>query len=253
VLGVALDHGHRGLHAVHDRALLVSLDERGETAFAEGLDQSCGIGHGRKASGGAAPDANVHGREVVLEQTAEVATQPRHAGELERVRDLVEGDPGHEALPVDVHLTGRARDVGAHEQQPGGPLVPEQRQVVLTEHARREEADHQADLGGEGGLGRNAQGAGEWPGADQALLEALSHRRQELGQGLDVGLGPFLAKHRLGVWKVLGGYEPGEPPHLVLGARRPLVDVAGQGLAGIGAGGEASDLTGEGAVQHLRA
>ena len=39
VLGVALDHRHRRLHARHQRALLLGLDERGQPALAEGLDQ----------------------------------------------------------------------------------------------------------------------------------------------------------------------------------------------------------------------
>ena len=64
VLGVALDHRHRRLHARHQRALLLRLHQRGQPAVAEGLDQLRRVGHRRQPAGGAAVDAHLHRRQV---------------------------------------------------------------------------------------------------------------------------------------------------------------------------------------------
>ena len=77
VLGVALDDRHRALDPLHDPALLARLDERGEAAVAEALDDQGRVRQRRQPAGGAALDPHVDGREVLAQQGAEVLAQPR--------------------------------------------------------------------------------------------------------------------------------------------------------------------------------
>ena len=73
--------------------------------------------------------------------------QPAHAGELNRVGRLVEGDPAQEEVAVHAEALAGGGEVGADEQEPRGPRGPDQGDVVLADHALGEIADREADLG----------------------------------------------------------------------------------------------------------
>ena len=77
---------------------------------------------------------------------ARCGAQPRHAAELQRVRDLVQRDPAQELVGVRVERAGGVAEVGRDEQQPRGRLRVEHGELVLAEHAAGEEAGDRAGL-----------------------------------------------------------------------------------------------------------
>ena len=109
VLGVALDDGHRRLHLVDDRHPLGPGDERHQAALADAVDERRA---GRRATGASRPRGSTFTSTVsssARSEAGEVLAQPRHAGELDRVGDLVDRDPGDEVGLVDVEARGRPR------------------------------------------------------------------------------------------------------------------------------------------------
>ena len=84
--------------------------------------------------------------EQLAHHRGDVRPQPRHAAELQRVRDLVERDPAQQLVGLGVERRRRRGEVGRDEQQPRGRVGLEDRELVLAEHALGEHARHRADL-----------------------------------------------------------------------------------------------------------
>ena len=76
--------------------------------------------------------------------------KPRNAGELERVRRLVQGHPAHQGAcrPRPSSAAAAAR-LGPTNSSRGGRVRVRDRELVLAEHARGQEARQRADLDGE--------------------------------------------------------------------------------------------------------
>ena len=73
-----------------------------------------------------------------------VLAQPRHGGELNAVRFLVQADPESEVRGVDADVRFGLQHVGRHEHQPGRAVGGE---VVLTQDLARQEGHECARLG----------------------------------------------------------------------------------------------------------
>ena len=78
-----------------------------------------------------------------------MVAQPRRAAELDRMRDLVNGHPQDELVTVDPEVASGLREIGGEQEEPRGNRSVEQREVVLTEHALREDARQRPHLGAE--------------------------------------------------------------------------------------------------------
>ena len=142
----------------------------------------------------------------------DVRPQPRHAAELQRVRDLVERDPAQQLVGLGVERRRRHGEVGRHEQQPRGRLGLEDRELVLAEHALGEHPRHRADLDGQQRARGRADRAGE---RAHALAELVGHRVEHRLERVQVALDPQRPVDRLGVRQRVGlqagvgGDEPG--------------------------------------------
>ena len=96
--------------------------------------------------------------EQLAQQAGEVRAQPRHARELHRVRDLVEGDPRQQLLGVGVQARApparcSARRTAAARRDVG----IDERELVLAEHALGEIAGQRARLDGQQHAGGRAR------------------------------------------------------------------------------------------------
>ncbi len=83
-------------------------------------------------------------------EAPDVRVQPRHAGELDGVGDLVQRHPGHELLLLGPERLHGLTEVGEHEQQSWRPVLDrlvEQHEFVLAQHALAQIPDDHADLG----------------------------------------------------------------------------------------------------------
>ena len=102
----------------------------------EGLHEALGVG--------------LDAAEAGVDQGQEVRPQPRHAGELEAVGHLVEGQPQAELAGREGEALLEAEDVRAHvvdEVLVLGRVVLHHQQVVLAEHPGRHPAEERPDLG----------------------------------------------------------------------------------------------------------
>ena len=87
----------------------------------------------RFGSTSSAPSSSPH-------RLGEVRAQPRHAAELQRVRDLVQRDPAQQLVGLGLEVDRGLREVRRDEQQPRRRLGLEDRELVLAQHALAEEA-----------------------------------------------------------------------------------------------------------------
>ena len=84
--------------------------------------------------------------EQLPHHAGQVLAQPRHAAELQRVRDLVQRDPAQQLVALGVERAGGAGQVGGDEEQPGGRLRVEDRELVLAQDALGQQPGDGADL-----------------------------------------------------------------------------------------------------------
>ena len=144
---------------------------------------------------------------VELEHHArEMRAQPRHAAELQRVRDLVQRDPAQELVGLRVERADGVAEVGRDEEQPRGRLRVEHRELVLAEHAAGEEARDRAGLDRQHGAGGAPDDAAQRAHALGRLggggVEHPAHRAQ-------VRVDPGGAVDRLGDGQhARGGLQP---------------------------------------------
>ena len=194
VLRVALEHRHEGLDAVELRAPLRPEHGGREAVLAHGVDQALEVveaGHAGEQL------ARVDGERAgqIAHHAGQVRPQPRHAAELQRVRDLVQRDPAQEAVGVGVELRRRVAEVRRHEQQPRRRVGVEHRELVLAHHAPGQEAGDRAGLeaehGARGGAGHAAQRARALGGLRGGGFEHAADRGE-------VRVDPRLAVDRLG-------------------------------------------------------
>ena len=152
--------------------------------------------------------------------------QPRHPGELNRVRDLVQRHPGHEFLLVGVERAHGLAEVRQHEQKPrravGNGLV-EQHQLVLAEHALTEIAEHHAHLGGEQEAHPDLHRGTQRP---EALAGPLEHGVEQRSHRSDVADHPLAPADPLRLGQRPRGLQAGVCDHarLGLGSDRRQVD-----------------------------
>ena len=158
MLGVALEHGHEGLHAVERLAPAGADDDHRQPVLAhavEELAQVCDIGHTQQAA-----RVELERAEQVAQHPGQVLAQPRHAAELQRVRHLVQRDPAQELVVGRLERARGVREVGRDEQQPRGLVGLEHRELVLAEHAPGEEARDGAGLDRQHAAGDRAERPG---------------------------------------------------------------------------------------------
>ena len=122
-----------------------------------------------------------HARHGLVDQGEEVRPQPRDAGELAPVGDLVQGDPQPELLGGEAVAALEGHDVGAdvgHDVARCRRPRPEQ--VVLAEDPRGHPAEDQAQLGPGGPRAAPASGPCRRPGLEllEDGLEQAPERRQ---------------------------------------------------------------------------
>ena len=174
----------------------------------------------------------------------DVRPQPRHAAELQRVRDLVERDPAQQlvGLGVERRRPPRRGWASTNSSRAGASGV-EDRELVLAEHALGEHPRHRADLDGQQRARGRADRAGE---RAHALAELVGHRVEHRLQRVQVALDPQRPVDRLGVRQRVGhqagvgGDEPGG-----------LLSRTGDVLEGgrLGSGLEVRDALGDGGCE----
>ena len=136
------------------------------------------------------PERHLQPVDQLSEHPAEVLAQPRRAGELDGVGDLVDRHPQHELVAVDAEVARRLRQVRREQQQPRRHAGVEQREVVLAEHALGEHARERPDLRAEQEARGRAQRPGQRAGGCPDLVDALGQRRQQRAHRLQVGRDP---------------------------------------------------------------
>jgi hypothetical protein len=180
-----------------------------------------------------------------VHQATQVGAQPGHSLELEHVRELVDHDPTEERLPLHAEDLHRAVQVGRDEQQSRRRLVLDQGQLVLAEDPLGHVAQHEAGLRGQRRPGAHPQRAGERPGGAEAVIETGGDGVEQVGERLEVRLGPLAPPHELGVRHRLGQLQPGVVRHLRLVLRHQRRNLGAQLHRRVRARREAGDLTGE--------
>ena len=138
VLRVALDHRHRRLDPVHQRLLLLRLDERREPALAERLDDPRRVGDRRHAAGGTPLDAHLdastrYSRSRPLMCSRSHGTPPNWCT---WVSSWAQTQRPKAAASTSRSATALSR-FGPTNSSRGGTSPREQRHVVLAEHAVR--------------------------------------------------------------------------------------------------------------------
>ena len=144
---------------------------------------------------------------------------------------------------------GGVAEVRGHEEQPRGRVGVEDRELVLPEHAAREEAGDRARLRGQQRAEAGADDAAE---RAEPVAQAVGDRVQHALERGEVGLGPLVAADGLGDRQRRGRREAG------VGADEALALLGGaleglerRGIAGgLQARDPAGDLGGEGPVDH---
>ena len=186
--------------------------------------------------------------EQLAHHLREVGAQPRHAAELQRVRDLVQRDPAQQFVGVGLEADRGLREVRRDEQQPRRRLGLEDRELVLAQHPLAEQAGDGADLDCEQRARGGADGAGERPeAATEAAGDGIEHgaqRRQvaSIQSGRSTGSG---VRQRLR----LQPRVPRDQPRALLGRAGDVLE--GGGLRrGLEAGDPLRDGGGELPVDH---
>ena len=113
------------------------------------------------------------------DEAGDVGVQPRDAGELNRVGDLVQRHPGHELVLLGAERLHRLAEVREHEQQARRPVLDrlvEQHQLVLAEHALGQVADDHPDLGAQDDAHPDLDRRLERP---EVVARALEHRVEQ--------------------------------------------------------------------------
>ena len=173
-----------------DVALLGRGEQGHDAAVGERVLRRCGsprpAGRARRgtASGRGRPAPS-----MLFDQAQEVLAQPRHAGELRAVGDLVERQPQAELAGREGEALLQGEDVGpdvVHDVLVVGLLVLDDEQVVLAEHPGRHPAEQHADSAPADARRRPARAAAA-PCCSSSL--SVSGPQQALERG-DVGLDP---------------------------------------------------------------
>ena len=160
-VAVALEQAHQPADLLEHLGLLGRGEQGGQAAVVERVAAGRG-GVGDPAQRRAASrfgSGSTQPRRL-LDEAEEVRPQPRHAGELRPVGDLVEGQPQPELPGREGEALLEGEDVGAdvvHEVLVVGVLVLDDEQVVLAEHPGRHPAEQRADLGAGDACGRPAR------------------------------------------------------------------------------------------------
>ena len=104
VVPVPFDHGHQCLHPVEQsRAAPRSRRDRRRSAPRPGVERDTSFARGHGHATCEALRIHLDRREVGPHEIEERVAQPRHAGELESVSDLVHRDPQREVLGDELH------------------------------------------------------------------------------------------------------------------------------------------------------
>ena len=189
-VAMAFEQRHEPGHLAEGDALLLGGDDRGQAAEVEGvtaLAQPRGrAAEGREQLAGIGVD---HAQRLLHEPQV-VLAQPRHAGELGPVGDLVQRQPQAELPGREAVATLQAEHVGAdvvHEVLLRGRVVVDHQEVVLAQDAARHPGQQAAHL-----QGRHLAGDGHRNRAPAAGAgaEPLEGRVQEALEGVDVGPHP---------------------------------------------------------------
>ena len=166
VLGMSLDHRHRGLQPVQGAELGRIGKQPGELAAQQPAHDVARIADQpasqRADRGGVEPGRGA--LQQLADQLAHVGRQPRNAIELDHVSGLVQRHPPQEEASVRPELPPCGRQVLGDEQEPGGALGPDQRHVVLPEHPSRRIAHRDAGLGAGRGADDRAGDGRQRPG-----------------------------------------------------------------------------------------
>jgi hypothetical protein len=96
VLGIPLDHGHRRLEAIERGSLLGPREQAGEVSVQDGANRGAGVGAEEPARQ-PLQRARVEPRRgagyQLLDQVAQMRSEPRHGRKLNRMRALVNRNP----------------------------------------------------------------------------------------------------------------------------------------------------------------
>src|SRR6476469_6999496 len=147
VLGVALDHRHRRLQAVDDGLALGTGHGADQHARADRVPHPLQIvgarqaGHAQQRAG---VDLHLDRGQQLAEHPGHVVAQPRHAGELHGVGELVEDDPLEQLGLVGLERLGGQPQVRRDEQQARRARGVQQGDLVLAEDRATHEPDDAA-------------------------------------------------------------------------------------------------------------
>jgi hypothetical protein len=251
VLGVALHDRHGRLDLLHQSPLFRRLHESGEATLAKRVHELRGVGQRRQAARRAALDPHLERLHIAPHQAAHVLAQPRHALELEDVRELVRGDPAAERLGVHIQVAHRAGEVRAHEQEPRLGVGAEQRDVVLAKDTPGQVPHHEARLRGQRGGGTHLQRPGQRPGgALQPRVQPRGDRIEDVLKRLEVDRRPLGAADHFGGRRGPREREPRVAGHRRLHLGRQRGDVERRLLLGAPSRRQRGDLSGKRPFDH---